>query len=101
MVHELKTDAEVFQAVLNGDKKFEIRKNDRDFKVGDELHLKETVNTGAEMAPRHNGAYPGRMLEGKPLEYTGRCVAVNVTHILRGPVYGLIADWCIMSIERT
>jgi ASC-1-like (ASCH) protein len=89
MVHELKTDPKVFQAVYTGEKKFEIRKNDRGFKVGDELHLQETKHTGAEMA------------EGAELEFTGRCIPVNVTHILHGPIYGLIADWCIMSIERT
>ena len=98
MVHELKTDPAVFKAVSEGRKNFEIRKNDRNFQVGDELWLKETVHTGAEMAPRHNGAYPGEMLPGKPLEYTGRIMAVQVTYILNGPIYGLAEGWCIMSI---
>ena len=98
MVHELKTDAEVFQAVLDGKKTYEIRKNDRNFQVGDELHLKETVYTGEEMKARHNGAYPGEMIPGMPLEYTGRCIARYVTHVLRGPIYGLASGWCILSI---
>lgn len=102
MVHELKTDSKVFQAVLEGKKTWEIRKNDRRFQVGDELWLKETVYTGAEMAPRWNGRPPGtgRMVDGKPLKYTGRMIAVIVSYILCGPIYGLEDGWCIMSIER-
>ncbi|MFK4941218.1 DUF3850 domain-containing protein [Lactococcus petauri] len=38
--HELKLDVKYFNEVKNGTKNFEIRKNDRDFKVGDILILK-------------------------------------------------------------
>ncbi|WP_285046665.1 DUF3850 domain-containing protein [Lactococcus petauri] len=38
--HELKLDIKYFDEVKNGTKNFEIRKNDRDFKVGDILELK-------------------------------------------------------------
>lgn len=41
MIHELKTWPEYYTAVDNGTKTFEIRKNDRDYKVGDRLWLKE------------------------------------------------------------
>lgn len=41
MVHILKTWPEYFEAVRQERKTFEIRENDRDFKVGDWLHLKE------------------------------------------------------------
>ncbi len=40
-VHQLKTWPKYFQAVKSGMKNFEIRKNDRDFKVGDFLELSE------------------------------------------------------------
>lgn len=86
MLHELKTDGEMFQAVKEGRKTFEIRKNDRNFKVGDELWLKETLHTGKEMA------------EGQPLEYTERIIAVTVTYVLPGPIYGLVDGWCVMSV---
>ncbi|WP_184722622.1 ASCH/PUA domain-containing protein [Caulobacter sp.] len=39
--HELKTWPKYFAAVRSGQKRFEIRRNDRDFKVGDILVLSE------------------------------------------------------------
>lgn len=86
VTHELKTDAEVFDAVLAGLKTYEIRKNDRGFQVGDTLILRETQFTGAEMAA------------GKDLIYTGRSLTVTVTHVLSGPIYGLMDGWVILNI---
>ena len=85
--HELKTDPEVFQAVLDGLKTYEIRKNDRGFAVGDTLVLRETTHSGAAIA------------SGVPLEYTGRQYATSVTHMLTGPIYGLESGWSILSLR--
>ena len=41
MTHELKIDTKYFELVQDGIKNWEIRKNDRKFKVGDILRLKE------------------------------------------------------------
>ena len=41
MAHELKTYPKYFQETIEGNKPFEIRKNDRNFQVGDVLILKE------------------------------------------------------------
>ncbi len=87
MIHELKTDPAVFDAVKLGLKRCEIRRDDRGFQTGDGLYLRETQHSGLEM------------LNGAPLIYTGAVVMVHVLHILRGPVYGLHAGWVIMSIE--
>lgn len=40
-IHELKTWPAFFWPVVHGDKTFELRKNDRDFQVGDVLVLRE------------------------------------------------------------
>lgn len=40
-VHKLKILPEYYKAQIEGNKNFEIRKNDRDYKVGDKLVLKE------------------------------------------------------------
>lgn len=85
--HELKTDSEVYRAVINFKKTYEIRFNDRYFLEGDYLLLKETYNTGEEMK------------SGKPLQYTGNECLVKVTHILSGPIYGLKEGWVIMSFN--
>lgn len=39
MIHSLKTAPKFFDAVEDGIKNFEVRKNDRDYKVGDVLEL--------------------------------------------------------------
>lgn len=87
--HELKTDPAVFQSVWEGIKKFEIRKNDRDFSVGDLLTLKETMYSGEDMKG------------GCPLEYTSRTVICEVNYILHGPIYGLAEGWVILAIDPT
>ena len=59
MKHELKTWPVYFQATWAGAKFFEIRKNDRDFKINDEIVLKEFIpENGAD------GEYTGREIEG-------------------------------------
>lgn len=40
-VHELKILPEYFSEVISGEKRFEIRKNDRNFKKGDRVILRE------------------------------------------------------------
>lgn len=60
MIHALKTLPEYFEAVRKGDKTFELRENDRDFRVGDYLALNEW--------------------DGE--KYTGRAQLVKVTYML-------------------
>lgn len=72
---ELKIRQTYFEAVISKDKTFEIRWNDRDYKVGDILVLRE---------------YEGN--------YTGRVVFVKVTYMLDDFV-GLTEGYVAMSIE--
>lgn len=52
-VHRLKTWDFYFDSVVRGLKTFEIRRNDRDFRVGDVLELMETVPDG--LSPKQTG----------------------------------------------
>ena len=45
MIHELKILPKYFEAVISGEKTFEIRKNDRNFRKGDFLALNEYDGT--------------------------------------------------------
>ena len=69
-----------FSSVLSGKKKFEIRKDDRKFKTGDELILKEF--------DRNNNVYTGRMLHRK------------VDYVLRDDYVGLSEGYCILSLSK-
>ena len=90
--HELKTDPDVYDLTVRGQKPYEIRFNDRDFAVGDRLLLKETEHSGEEMAADPHGTV-------YPLKYTGRRMYKSVVSILRGPIYGLAEGWVIMALE--
>ncbi len=79
-VHYLKTLPEHFFDVQRGNKRFEIRKADRDFRTCDTLYLMEWDDTKEV--------------------YTGKAQKVTVTHILKGPLYGLEKDYCIMSLSN-
>ena len=84
--HELKTDPEPFRASWWGWKDYEIRINDRDFKAGDTLALRETKYSGEEMK---NGEF---------LQYTGRVLGRQITEVRTG--YGIKEGWCILGISK-
>ena len=76
--HELKILPEYYEAVVSGEKNFEIRKNDRGFEVGDILILKEW----------HHG------------RYTGRQVNKRVQYIYHGNgTYGLSEEYCVLGLQ--
>ena len=80
MKHELKCWPAVFQAMLDGTKGFEYRKNDRDFKCGDTLYQREWNPETQE--------YTGREMHQGPIPY-----------IVYGGRFGIPDGYCIMQTQ--
>ncbi|TSP11475.1 DUF3850 domain-containing protein [Cupriavidus campinensis] len=79
-IHELKADPTPFDDVYSGRKTAEVRLDDRGYKVGDVLHLREHQRSG--------------LVGG---QYTGRELRRRITHIQRG--YGLPDGVVVLSLE--
>lgn len=81
MIHDLKIFRRHFEAIKSGSKRCEVRKNDRGFKAGNYLRLKEY----------HFG------------KLTGREIMALVTHIDTFAMFKSIGfdDVAVMSIEVT
>lgn len=77
--HRLKTWPQYLSAVITGEKKFELRKDDRKFEEGDYLIL-EGWNPDIG-------------------QYTNATVILEVVYILRGPAFGLKKGFVIMSCD--
>ena len=79
MIHELKILPKYFDDIRYGKKRFELRRNDRDFKVGDYLALNEFG-----------------------ISYTGRTELVKVVYILNTKdVMEASDEFVVMSIVRS
>ena len=76
-IHELKTLNPFFEDVWNGKKDFEVRKNDRNYQVGDRLKLIES---------------------GEIVYYGSRYILKDVKYILNGGQYGLQSDYVILGL---
>jgi uncharacterized protein YqfB (UPF0267 family) len=84
-VHNVKSWAHFYDAIVKGDKTHDLRKNDRNYKVGDCLNLQRYDNI--------NGVYTGE-----------RCIVV-ITYITSTEIpcafssAVLDKDYCILSIK--
>lgn len=74
--HHLKTWPEYFQAVADGRKPFEVRRDDRDFQDGDTLVLQEYD-------------------EG----YTGASLRASVSYVLRSPLF-VKSGYAILGLQH-
>lgn len=87
MIHELKTWPMFFEAVKNGRKLFEVRKNDRNFKVGDDVLLREY--------------YPENYFEnGDEAHYTGEILHRKISYILKGGQFGIEEGFVVMGLKK-
>ena len=77
-VHEVKLAAMYYDDVKTGKKTFELRKNDRNYKEGDKLH----------------------MLEFKDGRHTGRTISADIVYLLE-EYTGLTEGYCILGIRVT
>lgn len=77
MIHAVKCRSNYFKALQSGQKSFEVRKNDRDYKVGDLLGINEIDNGG---------------------NYTGKSLVCKINYIL-DDFEGLQKDYIVMSVS--
>jgi Domain of unknown function (DUF3850) len=73
--HFIKILPQFYLPTAYGRKSFELRKNDRNYQVGDKLVLQE---------------YDGK-------HYTGHEIHCNITYVLKGGKYGLDPNYCIIN----
>ncbi len=81
--HHLKCWPHFYRQICSGIKRFEIRKDDRDFRVGDLLALEE--------------------YEPETAKYTGCGMSAVIHYILRGEEaekFGVQRGYCVMSIAK-
>ena len=76
-IHDLKIDPDYFDDVITGKKTFEVRRNDRDFKVGELLNLQE--------------------YDREKREYTGHNIIKGIGYILDNQEY-LREEYIILGI---
>lgn len=70
-VHELKSMPALFAALWDGAKRFDIRRADRDFRVGDGIILREWH---ADRGPYSGREVRGRIVYLETIEASGICV---------------------------
>jgi hypothetical protein len=76
--HRLKTWPVFFRDVIDGKKDFELRKDDRDFRVGDWILLEE--------------------FDPIREQYTGRVLTKRIKHVVRDvPRFGLLEGYAILG----
>ena len=81
MKHNLKIKNKYYDAIRNGTKTFEIRKNDRNYQVGDRIKFTPIADEANIIIP-HN-----------PNEYI-------ITYVFNGGEYGLDEEYCVFGIRE-
>jgi hypothetical protein len=77
VIHELKILPEFYEDVMSGFKTFEVRKADRDFRVGDLIKLNEW--------------------DEYEKKYTGSSMICTIGYVLGGGSYGIETGYCVIG----
>ena len=83
--HVLKTIDRYFDAVLDGEKTFEVRKNDRAFQKGDELVLERWEPTQF-----------GELRRSVPFQ----SLTTKITYLLQGGQFGIEPQYCVLGFKK-
>jgi len=104
--HHLKTWPEIWNAIASGVKTAEYRIDDRHFAVGDVLCFKwwdpsQDLSWGKQEHPlgyayKNSGFGSNLSYDDKVGTESIRC---RVTHIVRGPHFGIPEGYCVMSMQ--
>ena len=84
VTHELKIYKEYADAIIKGEKTFEIRLDDRHYMLGDRVHFYEVS-------------------DGRPVAHPITDKLYEITYVLHGTTeswWGLQKDWCVFSIKE-
>lgn len=96
-IHDLRVRSRWLDRVRTGQKRAEICKHDRDYQVGDVLHLIEVDDHGWLVRDWVERDARGRFVHG----FVARPhVPVRITHVLDGrQTDGIRDDHCLLSIQ--
>lgn len=90
-IHELKCSHNFYMDIVNGRKTFEVRKNDREFAVGDMLLLRDWADYGNWPADTNHVQH----------RYTGSSCSARIIYILDHTQFhaGLKRGYVVMGLE--
>lgn len=77
--HHIKCYNYFFNLIASGLKTSEVRKNDRDYKVGDIIILQDYYSSAEFIS--------------------GRTIMIEATHILNGGQFGILPEYCVISFK--
>ena len=85
-LHELNIKHEYLVDIVMGRKTFELRKNDRDYQVGDLIRFIDIKQSDSD---------------GCDYVYIDKDTLYKITYVLKDvPQYGLDKDYCILAIKK-
>ena len=92
-LHELKIQHKYLIDVTIGKKTFELRKNDRDYQVGDLIRFIDILED--------NEATKTAIKEARIEPYIDHDTLYKITYVLKDvEKYGLDKDYCILAIKK-